>query len=62
VHAVVEKSGITVRAFFGEIEGDRALRVKRSGSEAEAVVQAVFDELVDRGAMELLKSTAGEQR
>jgi len=62
VHAVVEKSGITVRAFFGEIEGDRAIRVKRTGAEAAFVIQAVFDELVDRGAMELLKSTAGEQR
>ena len=46
---------ITIRAFFGEIDGDRNLRVTRKGNDADAVVQQVFDELVDRGAMELLK-------
>jgi len=61
VHASVDTT-ITIRAFFGEIDGDRAIRVKRSGNEPAAVVQAVFDELVDRGAMVLLKSAAGEQR
>jgi hydroxymethylbilane synthase len=54
VHATMN-GGMKIRAFFGEIEGDRWLRVVREGDEPEAVVQAVFDELVDRGAMELLK-------
>jgi hydroxymethylbilane synthase len=54
VHATVN-GHVTIRAFFGEIEGDRNLRVVRDGSDADAVVQQVFDELVDRGAMELLK-------
>ena len=54
VHATVNGQ-VTIRAFFGEIEGDRNLRVTREGNEADAVVQQVFDELVDRGAMELLK-------
>ncbi len=54
VHATVN-GHVKIRAFFGEIEGDRHLRVVRDGDEAEAVVQEVFDELVDRGAMELLK-------
>jgi len=53
VHATINGEA-TVRAFFGEIDGDRAIRVKRSASNPDAVVQAVFDELVDRGAMELL--------
>jgi len=54
VHATVN-GHVKIRAFFGEIEGDRNLRVIREGDEPEAVVQEVFDELVDRGAMELLK-------
>jgi hydroxymethylbilane synthase len=54
VHATVN-GHVTIRAFFGEIEGDRNLRVIRDGDAADAVVQHVFDELVDRGAMELLK-------
>lgn len=54
VHATVN-GRVTIRAFFGEIDGDRSLRVTREGNDADAVVQQVFDELVDRGAMELLK-------
>ncbi len=54
VHATVN-GHVTIRAFFGEIDGDRNLRVMREGNDADAVVQQVFDELVDRGAMELLK-------
>jgi hydroxymethylbilane synthase len=54
VHATVNGL-VTIRAFFGEIEGDRYLRVQRDGVDPDAVVQEVFDELVDRGAMELLK-------
>ena len=54
VHATVN-GHVTIRAFFGELDGDRNLRVTREGNDADAVVQQVFDELVDRGAMELLK-------
>ena len=54
VHATVNGQ-VTIRAFFGEIEGDRYLRVQRDGVDPNAVVQEVFDELVDRGATELLK-------
>ncbi len=61
VHAT-RNGTTTIRAFFGEIDGPRSLRVIRSAAEPEAAVQAVFDELVDRGAMELLKSTTGVKR
>jgi porphobilinogen deaminase len=54
VHATIDGQ-VKIRAFFGEIDGDRNLRVIREGNEAQAVVQEVFDELVDHGAMELLK-------
>jgi hydroxymethylbilane synthase len=54
VHATIN-GHVKIRAFFGEIDGNRNLRVIREGNEAQAVVQEVFDELVDRGAMELLK-------
>ena len=43
---------ITIRAFFGEIDGDRAVRVTKRGAEVDAVVQAVYDELVRQGALQ----------
>jgi hydroxymethylbilane synthase len=55
VHAVVDvdPSHVTIRAFFGEIEGERAIRVSKSGERAEEVVQAVYDDLVQQGALQL---------
>ena len=53
VHATIDR-GITIRAFFGEIDGDRSIRVKKSGSEADTVIDAVYEALVAEGAEELL--------
>ncbi|MDP9362077.1 MAG: hydroxymethylbilane synthase [Acidobacteriota bacterium] len=57
VHATREDGRITIRAFFGEIDGDRVVRVTRSGEDAEAVVDDVYRALVDEGAMELVRAT-----
>ena len=54
VHATFDDGDVTIRAFFGELEGDRAIRVTRSGSDADAVVDDVHRELVEEGAMELV--------
>jgi len=54
VHATFDGGSITIRAFFGELEGDRAIRVTRSGRDADAVIDDAYRELVEEGAMELV--------
>jgi len=58
VHATIGEDATTIRAFFGQLDGDRAIRVIRTGNDDAAVVNEVFDELVSQGAMELVKATA----
>lgn len=53
VHATFDE-GVTIRAFFGELEGDRSVRVTQRGRDANAVIDEVHRELVDQGAMELV--------
>ena len=48
----------TIHAFFGEIEGHRSIRVRKSGTDHDALVQAVYDDLVKLGAMDLVKANA----
>jgi hydroxymethylbilane synthase len=54
VHATFDDGSITVRAFFGELEGDRSIRVTRSGRDADVVIDEVYRELVEKGAMNLM--------
>ena len=54
VHATFDDGEITLRAFFGEIEGDRTLRVMCKGRDAGEVIDEVHSELVENGAMELM--------
>jgi hydroxymethylbilane synthase len=56
VHATFEDGKITIRAFFGELEGDRSVRVTKSGRDADVVIEEVHRELVDHGAMELVSA------
>lgn len=56
VHATIGAT-TTIRAFFGELEGDRAVRVVRSGASDDDVVSAVYEELVAQGAQELVRAT-----
>ena len=48
----------TIHAFFGEIDGDRSIRVRKSGADRDALVQSVFDDLVKLGAMDLVRASA----
>jgi hydroxymethylbilane synthase len=54
VHATFDDGVITLRAFFGEIEGDRIVRVSLSGRDADRLIDEVHRELVEQGAMELV--------
>lgn len=57
VHATIGET-TTIRAFFGELEGDRSVRVLKSGTSDAGVVDSVYQELVAHGAAELVKATA----
>jgi uroporphyrinogen III methyltransferase/synthase len=52
VHATIDAQ-ITIRAFFGELNGDRAIRVTRRGKDPEVLMEAVYQDLVAGGALEL---------
>lgn len=54
VHATIDDGAISIRAFFGEIEGNRAIRVQHNGSDADAVIDSVYASLLEQGAMELV--------
>ena len=54
VHTTQAGGGITIRAFAADYYGTRSVRVKQTGSDADAVVSAVFKELIRQGAMELV--------
>jgi hydroxymethylbilane synthase len=54
VHATPEDGTLTIRAFCSDLEGTRAIRVRRDGRDAKSVINAVHDELVAQGAEELL--------
>ncbi len=54
VHATFDDGTITLRAFFGELEGDRSIRVKLSERDADAVIDEVYDALLSAGVMELV--------
>lgn len=58
VHAAATGDDITIRAFLSDYEGTTPLRVTRSGSDPDAVIDAVAGELTARGAMELLRMKA----
>ena len=56
VHASTEAKGFTIRAFFGEYDGPRAIRIRHSGPDPKAVITAVCDDLMANGAMDLLSA------
>lgn len=57
VHATIGDT-TTIRAFFGELEGDRAIRLVKTGANDTELVDTVYQELVALGADELVKATA----
>ncbi|HEX7833576.1 MAG TPA: hydroxymethylbilane synthase [Thermoanaerobaculia bacterium] len=50
----VHYDGSTVRAYVSDDEGTRAIRARRSGSDAAQLIEAVYDELIAQGAEELV--------
>ncbi|HYS52977.1 MAG TPA: hydroxymethylbilane synthase [Thermoanaerobaculia bacterium] len=54
VHATIDR-GITVQAFFGEVDGDRSIRVQKTGPDADTVIDSVYEALVAEGAEDLSK-------
>jgi hydroxymethylbilane synthase len=55
VHATIGEV-TTIRAFFGELEGEAAVRAFRTGTDDNEVVDATYDELVAGGAIELVRA------
>lgn len=58
VHATAIGGDITIRAFLSDYEGTTPLRVTRTGSDPDAVIDAVAGELIARGAIDLLQVKA----
>jgi len=52
VHATID-AAITIRAFFGEIDGARTIRFQQRGNNAEELIDGVYEALVAAGAEEL---------
>jgi hydroxymethylbilane synthase len=53
VHASPDDGAIVIRAFFGEIDGDRTIRFKQRGTSPEELIDSVYEALVAAGAEEL---------
>jgi hydroxymethylbilane synthase len=58
VHTTASGGELTIRAFAADYDGTRSVRARHSGRDAENVVAAVYEELIAKGAMELLNATA----
>lgn len=54
VHATQENGELTLRAFLSDYEGTKPLHVTRRGNNAGEVIDAVANELIAQGAIELL--------
>lgn len=54
VLATIELGEMTIRAFASDPEGVRAVRVVRQGREPQEVIDAIYADLIARGAAELL--------
>ncbi|HSP16846.1 MAG TPA: hydroxymethylbilane synthase [Thermoanaerobaculia bacterium] len=49
---------LTIRAFVADSDGTRSVRVRHSGRDPQQVISAVYDELIAKGAMELICATS----
>ncbi len=54
VHATID-SDITIRAFLGELGGDRTIRLRQSGKDPAKLVDSIYQALVAAGAEELVQ-------
>jgi hydroxymethylbilane synthase len=58
VHASLDGSDITVRAFVSDFDGMHVIRVRHRGTDADALAWSVANELRECGALELLEVCA----
>ena len=56
VHASRANGEMTIRAFAGEWDGSKSVRVKQSGHDPQQLIGEVYDELIAEGAMEMLSA------
>lgn len=56
VHATSKNGELTIRAFVADYDGKRAVRSRHSGRDPQEIISAVYDELIAKGAMELLNA------
>ncbi len=54
VHAAIGDGAITLRAVAAAFDGSEIIRVSRNGTDKETLMREVFDELVAKGAMDLV--------
>ena len=54
VHATIDDGWITVRAFAADYEGTRSVRSTHRASRPDEVVRLVYEDLIAKGAMELI--------
>ncbi|HUP45848.1 MAG TPA: hydroxymethylbilane synthase [Thermoanaerobaculia bacterium] len=54
VHATMLDGEMTVRAFFADYDATRSIRTTRRGGDPKQLVAAVYDDLIAKGAEELL--------
>lgn len=61
-HATLEGETVRLRALVASVDGTRLVRAERSGprGEARALGEAVAEELLSRGAEDILRGAAGE--
>lgn len=59
VHATVSDGEITVRAFVGELDGNHAIRIERTGSSPAELIPEVATALRSAGALDILARAAG---
>jgi len=52
VHTTIDRP-YTIRAFFGELEGNRTIRLRQSGDDPVELIDRVYEALVAAGAEEL---------
>jgi hydroxymethylbilane synthase len=58
VHATAAKDELTIRAFVADYDGTRSIRTRHSGRDPQQLISAVYDELMSKGAMELICATS----
>ena len=60
-HATIDGGRVTLRALVASLDGTRVIRGERSGAgaEARALGEALGDELLSRGAADILSELEG---